>query len=118
MVLAKYEDTNSDGINDRLILEWNLVQGAPTSPSPVTFQAILRLNTGATPGDIIFNYPDLDAGDSRSNGASASVGIKDTGTQGANRLLVSFNATSPYVGSGKAIRITHTVSSLVAAYGC
>src|SRR5206468_590085 len=31
---------------------------------------------------------------------------KDTGTQGTRRLLVSFNAASPYVGSGKAIRIT------------
>jgi glucose/arabinose dehydrogenase len=105
MILGKYEDKNGDGISDRLILEWNNVQGAPTSPSPVTFQAILYLNTGTAPGDVVFNYPDLDAGDTRSNGGSATVGIKDSGTQGTHRLLVSFNsATSPYVGSGKAIR--------------
>ena len=100
MVLQKYQDTNGDGINDRLIFEWNNVQGAPTSPSAVTFQAILQLNTGAAPGAITFNYPDLDAGNTLSNGGSATVGIKDTGTQGTRRLLVSFNsATSPYVGT-------------------
>lgn len=107
ILLSKYEDTNGDGVNDRLILEWNSVQGAPTSPSPVTFQAILQLNTGTTPGTITFNYPDLDAGSTRSNGGSATVGIKDTNTQGTKRLLVSFNsATNPYVSSGQAIRFT------------
>lgn len=107
MLLDKYEDTNADGTYDRLIFEWNNVQAGPTSPSPVTFQAILQLNTGATPGAITFNYPDLDSGaaDSHTNGTSATVGIKDTGTQGARRLLVSFNAASVYVSSGKAIRI-------------
>src|SRR5262249_8358985 len=107
MLLQKYEDTNADGVNDRLIIEWNNVKGAPTSPSAVTFQAIWQLNTGTRPGAVTFNYPDLDAGNSLSNGGSATVGIKDTGTQGTRRLLVSFNnAASPYVTTGKAIRIT------------
>ncbi|WP_406694478.1 N,N-dimethylformamidase beta subunit family domain-containing protein [Singulisphaera sp. Ch08] len=118
MILAKYEDTNLDGTNDRLILEWNRVQGAPTSPTPVTFQAILTLNTGASAGDILFNYPSLATGDSRANGASATVGIKDSGTQGANRLLVSFNSTSLYVGSSQAIRIVRdAVAPTVALTG-
>jgi hypothetical protein len=104
MLLDKYEDTNGDGKPDRLIIEWNNVQAVPSSPSPVTFQAILQLNTGTVPGQFTFNYPDLDAGNAASNGGSATVGIKDSGTQGARRLLVSFNsATSPYVASGKAI---------------
>src|SRR5262249_54102975 len=83
MLLLKYEDTNGDGVLDRLIFEWNNVQAAPTSASPVTFQAILQLNTGTKPGEITFNYPDLDSGtgDSHTNGTSATVGIKDTGTQ-------------------------------------
>ncbi len=106
MILGKYEDTDGDLANDRLIIEWNNVQGATTSPSPVTFQAILQLNTGTTLGDIIFNYPDLDSGNFRSDGGSATVGIKDIGTQGARRLLVSLNnSSSPYVGSGRAIRL-------------
>ena len=116
MLLQKYEDNNADGINDRLIIEWNNVQGATTSPSAVTFQAILQLNTGANPGTITFNYPDLDAGNTRTNGGSATVGIKDTGTQGTRRLLVSFNnANSPYVATGKAIRFTTgTIAPLAA----
>ena len=105
MILGQYEDTDSNGSNDRLIIEWN-VQGSPISPSPVMFQAILQLNTGTSPGSFTFNYADTDSGDSRTDGASATVGIKDSGTQGANRLLVQFNSTSPYVGSGKAIRFT------------
>jgi N,N-dimethylformamidase beta subunit-like, C-terminal/Concanavalin A-like lectin/glucanases superfamily/Bacterial Ig-like domain/Bacterial Ig domain/Calx-beta domain len=107
MVLGRYDDTDANGTSDRLIIEWN-VQGSPTSPSPVTFQAILHLSTAASPGSFTFNYPDTDSGDSRTDGASSTVGIKDSGTQGANRLLVQFDATSPYVGSAKAIRFTVT----------
>ena len=73
----------------------------------VTFQAILALNTGTTPGDITFNYPDLDAGNFRTNGGSATVGIKAAGTQGSNRILISRNsAAHANVRSGQAIFIT------------
>ena len=106
VILGKYEDTDASGANDRLIIEWN-VQGAPISPSPLMFQAILQLNTGTSPGAFAFNYADTDAGDSRTDGAGATVGIKDSGTQGANRLLVQFNSTTTYVGSGKAIRFSY-----------
>ena len=79
----------------------------------MTFQAILQLNTGATPGAITFNYPDLDTGESTfDEGNGATVGIKDAGPQGDNRLLVSYNDFSnpkPLVGSGKAIRIERPV---------
>jgi subtilisin family serine protease len=107
MILGKFEDTNGDAVNDRLILEWNDVRGFLTSPSGVTFQAILQLNTGtAVAGAITYNYPDLDAGDFRSNGGSATVGLKDAGAQGANRLLVSFNSGSGlFVQTGRAVRI-------------
>jgi hypothetical protein len=108
MLLGRFDDTTGDGTVDRLIIEWNNVQGASTSPSTVTFQAILQLNTGAVPGTITFNYPDLNAGNFRSNGGSATVGIKAAGAQGGNRLLIARNnAASPYVGSGKAIRIMY-----------
>ncbi len=108
MILAKVDDTNGDGAADRLILEWNKVQGYASSPSTVTFQAILQLNTGSTPGEITFNYPDIDSGDYRSNGGSATVGLKDGSSYyGTRRLLVSYNnAASPYVRSGQAIRFT------------
>ena len=53
---------------------------------------------------------DLEAGNGFSNGAGATVGLKDTGSQGTRRLLVSFNSTaSGFVGSGKAVRIVPTL---------
>ncbi len=105
MVLRRFDDTTGDGVRDRVIIEWNRVQGYASSPSSATFQAILQLNTGSTPGDVSFNYFDLDTGDFRSNGGSATVGIKAGGTQGDNRILIAQNALSPHVGSGKAILI-------------
>jgi hypothetical protein len=106
MILGKYEDVNGDGVNDRLILQWNDVRYL-SSPSTVTFQVILSLNTAWRPGEIVFEYVDLDTGDGHSNGASATVGMKDTGAQGLNRLLVSDDALNPAVGGGEAIRIRY-----------
>jgi hypothetical protein len=97
-----------DAANNRLIIEWNDIPHfvSAGTTDPVTFQAILQLNTGATAGNITFNYPDLNtANASFDNGASATVGIKDAGAQsvGARQLAISTNAPHPWVGSGKAI---------------
>lgn len=107
-VLYKYEDLNADGTNDRLIVEWNDVQGYLTSGNGVTFQVIAQLNTGTRPGTILVNYLDLDAADpTYSNGASATLGLKDTGTPPSNRFLISQDDGSfPWIGSGKAIRFS------------
>jgi hypothetical protein len=106
MLLQRFDDANGDGSPERMVIEWNNVQGNTSSPSPITFQTILQLNSGVTPGEITFNYSDLDAGNAVSNGGSATVGIKDSGTQGTRRLLISQNnGTNPFVGSGKAIKI-------------
>jgi len=116
MVLGKAEDLNGDGVRDRVILEWNRVQGYSSSPSQATFQAILQLNTGASPGKIVFNYPDIDTSNFRTNGGSATVGMKDAGSATSNRLLVSYNnGSGAYVASGKAILIGKPDSGTVAA---
>jgi len=108
MVLGKFEDLNSDGTADRLIIEWNQVFHFDARTNPETLQAILELNTGAVPGSVTFNYVDLDLSQpGLNNGASATIGMKDSGTQGPRRLLVSFNSPSMLVESGRAIRITH-----------
>jgi hypothetical protein len=106
-VLYKLEDTNGDATPDRLIVEWSDVPNRTAADGTVTFQAILQLNTGATPGRIIYNYVDTVTSNATfSNGASSSVGIKDTGTQGARRLLLMQNQNNhPWVGSGKAILV-------------
>jgi hypothetical protein len=102
MLLGKFDD-------DHLILEWNdvkhFVSPNVQSPRGVTFQVVLTLNTGSDPGDIVFNYANLDTGDQSAEGATATVGIKTAGHQGANRLLVSFNGLSPFVQSGQALML-------------
>lgn len=96
---------------DRLIVEWSDVCNRTQSQGAVTFQAILQLNTGSTPARIIYNYVDtVHDSATYSNGASSSVGIKDTATQGPNRILLSQNNSAhPWVGSGKAILIAQDV---------
>src|SRR5204863_7678239 len=107
--------------SDRLIIEWNDVSGFNGGTNGITFQAILQLNTGSLPGSIVLNYVDMDAANAvYNNGGSASVGIKDTGAQGGNRLLVARDLiNNPYYnGSGKAVRIaTDWTAPTVAATG-
>ena len=104
-----------DDANGRLIVEWNRVRHSSnvtnTAASPVTFQAILQLNTGDSPGAITFNYGDITTDDQFTNGGRATVGIKGAGAQttepGANRLLISpKDGTSQLQGDGSAIRIS------------
>lgn len=103
MVRYKFFDDNNDTINDRLVIEWNQVYHYQTSPSGATFQAILQLNTGATPGDITLNYPDLTTGDLFAGGVSATVGLRSpTGTT----LLASVNGSTTLVGNAKAVQLS------------
>jgi hypothetical protein len=94
MVLSKI-----DTANNCLIIEWNHVNDMTTSPIPVTFETIIQLNTGSTPGNITFNFLQLDVG----KGISASVGIKAAGVQGPNNVVVSFNVINPLVDNNTAI---------------
>src|SRR5262249_25714464 len=75
------------------------------------FQAMFQVNAGTNTSAITFNYVSTITGDPLSNnGADATVGIKDANNQttdpSANRLLVSFKSTSPFVGSQQAIQFT------------
>jgi hypothetical protein len=111
-VVYKFEDADSNGTPERLIIQWNKIEHYASSPSPVTFQVALELNTGAKPGTLLINYPDLDTGDGNANGVSASVGIKPVGTTTAP-LLISQDGSNSIVAQGKAIQITvPTVASI------
>src|SRR5438094_1393651 len=87
-----------DAANNRLIIEWNQVNDTVTS-NPVTFEAIIQLNSDSTPGNIVFNYLQLDY----FKGSSASVGIKDSGNQGPNSLVISVNTINPLVDNNQAV---------------
>jgi subtilisin family serine protease len=106
MVLGKYEDVNGDGTFDRLVIEWSSIWRYGGSASDATFQAILTLNSSTLADPFVLNYPDIDTGDGAAEGRSATVGIKDQGSQGVNRLLISENADSPYFGTGGALRFS------------
>jgi hypothetical protein len=101
---------NSDGAADRLIVQWNLLLPISGSPSPVTFQAILGLNTDSTPGDITLLYPDIDTGNPvNTEGAVATVGIKDSTGASGQRLLLSYRGSAPdLVATGKALKLHWT----------
>ncbi len=93
------------GDQQRLIVQWDDVRFYGHSGSGrVTFQSVLY----EADNSIRFNYLDLDAGSHHSNGAWASVGIKDTGYQsvGQDVLQVSINSgSSDFVGTGMSTTI-------------
>lgn len=92
-----------DTANNALILQWDQVVHQP-SGTPATFQVVLQLNTGNVPGTITVNYLGINTGDRNANGGTSTVGVKDTGFQGANRALVSFNSTNPLIQSNQAVQ--------------
>lgn len=101
----------------RLIIQWNDVQfkGASAGDT-ITFQAILYEADGV----IDFNYLDLNANHPGSEGARATVGIKDLGFQlppiGLNRLLLAFDeGPNDFVGTGKSVRLGPNVVPTAAA---
>ena len=86
----------------QVVVRWELIQHFSSSPSTVTFEAVLS----EFDDSIQFNYVDLATGDFNAEGASATVGIKGSGVQGPDRVLVSFNdGANPLVGSGQSLRI-------------
>ncbi|HYO08592.1 MAG TPA: hypothetical protein VER17_06430 [Tepidisphaeraceae bacterium] len=100
-VLWKLEDTGGSAAADRLVIQYD-------SPDTTKFQAILQLNTGAAPADIVFNYVDLTPANGTNLAGSSTVGIKDAG-YASNRLLVALNETdNELVAAGKAVRIHNT----------
>lgn len=108
-VRAMMQDVNSDGTPDRLIVDYNnnYHHDAKTGFSTIRFQTILQLNTGSTPGDIYFNYADLDHGTvTYNNGASATIGIRSAGTSYTKLLISQNSGTHPLVGSNKSIKVS------------
>jgi hypothetical protein len=103
---AVYWQVLGTGANQHLTLEWKNMHYYYNSPQLITFEAQLYAD-----GRIQFNYQNLVGGTFNDNGASASVGIKDAGTQGANRLLLDFNSgPNQYVGSNQSTLISQPSS--------
>lgn len=92
---AVYWEVRGSGNDQRLIVQWHNVRldDVTVTPGDMIFQAVLYEKDGS----IQFNYLNIDKG-----GASFTVGIKDVGVQGPNRLLLAFNSgPNEFVGSGR-----------------
>ena len=99
-----------DTTSQQLIVQWDAAEPNDVyATGTATFQAILQLNTGATDGNIIYNYLQTDTGSIYSdNGQMATVGIKDGGPQGPDRLLIAQNdGANADIASGEAILVSH-----------
>jgi hypothetical protein len=83
----------------RFITQWNLAEGCCSgSPIPVTFQSVLFEGSN----DILLSYLNVDSGDFRAFGNSATVGIRDTdGQLNGQNLQWSFN--SPVIKNQQSI---------------
>jgi hypothetical protein len=83
----------------RFVVQWNNAMPGASS-SPVTFQAILSEGSNG----ILFQYKTvtLGAGNPASNGAQATVGIRNTGGGAANKLI-QWSFSAPVLRDGTAI---------------
>jgi hypothetical protein len=100
MILGKFDNTNHV-----LIIEWNKIRHFPgTQGVGLTFQAILQLDNTGNASDIVFNYVNLTGAPGYDEGNSTTVGIKASGFQGTQRVLVSSAGVN--VATHHAIRIT------------
>jgi Ca2+-binding RTX toxin-like protein len=103
-------ELDTTGGNDRLIIQWHVYHFS-RSPHAITFQAILQLNTGDQPGQIIFNYINLNTGDStNAQGANAVVKIDAGDMQNGHQLLISDHNFNPLIAGGSAILISNVIT--------
>jgi PKD domain/FG-GAP-like repeat len=109
-VFGRVIDFDGDGVGEFLCVEWSDMQNDGALNNPATWQALLELNTGVDdPGDIYINYRDTTVGNKNFDaGASATVGIKDAGVQGARRLVVPRQTNGTNFADGKAVGIFQT----------
>ncbi len=99
---AVYWQVLGSGSSQQLVLQWDHVCFYSFNPAVLTFQAILSED-----GSIRFNYQNLESGNFQDDGASATVGIKASGAQGPDRLLLAFNnGPNAFVGTGQSTLIT------------
>jgi hypothetical protein len=107
--------TQSVGVagSRQFVIQWDKVTfiSGGDGTDTLTFQAILFEGSN----DIRFNYLDLTSGSASANeGASATVGIKDLGTQGPDRLLLAFNdGPNAFVGSGQSTLISDSAVQVI-----
>lgn len=98
---AVYFQSQGAAGSRQFIVQWNLAHGYSSSPSGVTFQAVLYEGSN----NILLSYRDVDAGNSRSFGGNATVGIANSnGYSSGEYLQWSYN--SPEISNSESILFT------------
>jgi hypothetical protein len=96
---------------NQLIVEWYRVSLYDDRTVRMTFEAIMDLNTGGRPGNIVLNYSSVTGTGDGPEDNGVTVGVKDAGTAtDVSRTLVEdgthFSSTGdPRVQSGRALLI-------------
>ena len=93
-----YQTLGSPG-SRRFVVLWTNVHGFG-SANPMTFEAALYEGGN----DLIFQYLNVDSGDSRARGAQSTVGIRDLNGQSNGRVL-QWSCNQPVLQSGQAIHL-------------
>ena len=96
---------------NQLIIEWYNVSNYPDgSSAPMTFQAVLQLNTGTAAGDIVFNYNSVTGVGASDVNSGITVGVKDVGAAG--HTVVQDGSTGghgdPRIQTGHSVRLSIT----------
>lgn len=101
-----YWEIIGEGIEKRLIVQWEYSGFAFGVAGNVSFQAVLHQS-----GQIQFNYKQLDFGSPDfDNGASATVGIRDADVSQGRRLLISYeDASNTLVGPGRSVLVGRNI---------
>jgi len=86
-----YYQVLGSGATTRLVVQWNNISflADSTDAGGLTFEVVLGID-----GSIRCNYRSLATGNNGGThelGISATAGVKDTGTQGPNRVLLMYN---------------------------
>ncbi|MBD1869403.1 PEP-CTERM sorting domain-containing protein [Leptolyngbya sp. FACHB-671] len=103
---ASYLQALGESGQQRFIIQWNLAEGFPDSPSAVTFQTVLFEESN----EILFSYLDVDSEDFRAFGNDATIGIRDAfGSQRGEVLQFSFN--TPAIRNRQALLFSPEVVS-------
>src|SRR5213076_1392905 len=99
--------TVGTGASQHFVIQWSNVSFFADSQrnGGLSFEAVLFAD-----GSIRFNYQGLSTGKNggaADQGKSATVGLKDAGPQGSNRLLLVYNnGPTSLVGSNKSVQIS------------
>jgi hypothetical protein len=93
-----YWQVVGSGASQHLVIQWQDVR-LYSGTTVFTFEAVLYLD-----GSMQFNYSNLA---NASEGTGSTVGIKATGTQGSNWLLLSYHGSgTQYIGSNKSTLVS------------